>query len=199
MLEGQALAISRVYQAQSSLQEEKERLELENARIEVISEKKVVQLESERRTEQKQLNKAIIERQKKVEQANITLKQQEEEIKQIKRELALHKRRSRDVEEENTALQVQVMQVNTECEEIQKKARSEVERVKEECATIKRKLHQQQATQQKSESKIFTNEQDFNEQKHEEVCGINKVIMTLYYYFFYCRIYIVLTKNLPGC
>lgn len=181
MLQGQALASSRVYQAHSSLQKEKERLECENARItdmQVSSEKEVVQLESKRRIEQKQFNKAIIETQKKVEQANTTLQQREEKIKQIEMELALFKSRLRDVEKENIELRVQMEQVNNKCEEIQKnatskteKAQSEVKRLKEEYAMIEQKLHQQQATE---ESNIFfAQEQGYDEQMLEKVCDID--------------------------
>ena len=187
VLQGQALASSRVYQAHSSLQKEKERLECENARItnmKVSSEKEVVQLESERRIEQKQLNKAIIEVQKKVKQANTTLQQREEKIKQNKMEQELLKRRLQDVENENIELRVQMKQVNNKCEEIQKnatskteKAQSEVKRLKEERAMIEQKLHQQQATQ---ESNIFfAQEQGYDEQMPEKVCDIGIVLCYL--------------------
>ena len=84
---GQALASSQVYQAHSSLQKKKEELEIEKARItemQVSSEKDNVLLESKRRTEQREHDKALIESQKKVEKVSIALRQREEEIKQIK-------------------------------------------------------------------------------------------------------------------
>ena len=194
MLEGQALASSRVYQAHStsqkeirqlndkitSLQKEEKELEIENARItemKVSSEKEVVKVESERKREQKRLYKVIIEEQKKVEHANITIQQRDEEIKQIKKELALHKKRSRDVEEENMVLQVQVMQANTKCEKIQKnatsmteKALSEAKRLEEKCAMMERNLHQQQTTQQ---SIFFAQEQGYDKKMPEKVCDID--------------------------
>ena len=84
---GQALASSQVYEAHSSLQKKKEELEIENARITVMqvsSEKDNVLLESKRRTEQREHDKALIESQKKVEKVSISLRKREEEIKQIK-------------------------------------------------------------------------------------------------------------------
>ena len=192
MLEGQALASSRVYQAHStsqkeirqlnytitSLQKQEKELEIKNAKItemQVSSEKEVRKVESERRTEQKKLYNTIIEEQKKVKQANTTLKQQEEEIKQIKKELALHKRRLKDVEEENMVLQVQVMQANTDFENQKnatKKAQTEAKQLKDKCTMIERKLHQQQLATQ--ESDIFAQEQGYNEQMLEKVCDIDQ-------------------------